>query len=87
MDADNQSSLKFRIDQSLDVNFCNLQIVGMAVFSFLVVDFYVFLGLLLGSRAAEITVTTIFSFVVNYSLSFTCAKTLIAFLSVSFLGI
>ncbi|XP_030460259.1 protein S-acyltransferase 18 [Syzygium oleosum] len=41
-----------------------LQIVGMAVFSFLVVDFYVFLGLLLGSRAAEITVTTIFSFVV-----------------------
>ncbi|XP_039164929.1 protein S-acyltransferase 18-like isoform X2 [Eucalyptus grandis] len=36
-----------------------LQIVGMAVFSF-----YIFLGLLLGSGAAEITVTTIFSFVV-----------------------
>ncbi|KAK3436694.1 hypothetical protein EUGRSUZ_C01308 [Eucalyptus grandis] len=36
----------------------------MAVFSFLVVAFYVFLGLLLGSRAAEITLTTIFSFVV-----------------------
>ncbi|KAK3445774.1 hypothetical protein EUGRSUZ_A01002 [Eucalyptus grandis] len=40
-----------------------LQIVGMAVFSFLAVAFYVFLGLLLGTRAAEITVTTIFSFV------------------------
>ncbi|XP_030539595.1 protein S-acyltransferase 18 isoform X2 [Rhodamnia argentea] len=41
-----------------------LQVIGMAVFSFLVVAFYVFLGLLLGSRAAEITVTTMFSFVV-----------------------
>ncbi|XP_065864115.1 protein S-acyltransferase 18 [Euphorbia lathyris] len=40
-----------------------LQIVGMAVFSFLVVAFYTFLGLFLGDRTAEITVTTIFSFV------------------------
>ncbi|XP_039164930.1 protein S-acyltransferase 18-like isoform X3 [Eucalyptus grandis] len=38
-----------------------LQIVGMAVFSF-----YIFLGLLLGSGAAEITVTTIFSFVIRW---------------------
>ncbi|MBA0673405.1 hypothetical protein Goklo_007473 [Gossypium klotzschianum] len=37
--------------------------VGMAVFSFLVVAFYTFLGLLLGNRIAEITITTIFSFV------------------------
>ncbi|KAJ4727927.1 S-acyltransferase [Melia azedarach] len=40
-----------------------LQIVGMAVYSFLVVAFYTFLGLFLGSRIAEITVTTVFSFV------------------------
>ncbi|XVE77392.1 hypothetical protein DITRI_Ditri13aG0058800 [Diplodiscus trichospermus] len=40
-----------------------LQMVGMAVYSFLVVAFYTFLGLLLGNRIAEITVTTIFSFV------------------------
>ncbi|KAK8702325.1 hypothetical protein V6N13_020686 [Hibiscus sabdariffa] len=40
-----------------------LQIVGMAIYSFLVVAFYTFLGLLLGNRIAEITVTTLFSFV------------------------
>ncbi|KAF5937240.1 hypothetical protein HYC85_024746 [Camellia sinensis] len=40
-----------------------LQIVGMAVYSFLVVAFFCFLGLFLGNRIAEITVTTIFSFV------------------------
>ncbi|XP_017969476.1 PREDICTED: protein S-acyltransferase 18 [Theobroma cacao] len=40
-----------------------LQMVGMAVYSFLVVAFYTFLGLLLGNRIAEIIVTTIFSFV------------------------
>lgn len=37
--------------------------VGIAVFSFLVVMFYTFLGLFLGNRIAEITVTTVFSFV------------------------
>ncbi|KAA8542984.1 hypothetical protein F0562_021521 [Nyssa sinensis] len=40
-----------------------LQMVGMAVYSFLVVAFYCFLGLFLGNRIAEITVTTIYSFV------------------------
>ncbi|KAE8697233.1 Protein S-acyltransferase 18 [Hibiscus syriacus] len=40
-----------------------LQMVGMAIYSFLVVAFYTFLGLLLGNRTAEITVTTLFSFV------------------------
>ncbi|KAE8681679.1 Protein S-acyltransferase 18 [Hibiscus syriacus] len=40
-----------------------LQMVGMAIYSFLVVVFYTFLGLLLGNRTAEITVTTLFSFV------------------------
>ncbi|EEF27251.1 zinc finger protein, putative [Ricinus communis] len=35
----------------------------MAVYIFLVVAFYTFLGLFLGNRIAEITVTTIFSFV------------------------
>ncbi|KAJ4825566.1 Protein S-acyltransferase 18 [Turnera subulata] len=40
-----------------------LQMVGMAVYSFLVVAFYVFLGLFLGNRVAEIIVTTCFSFV------------------------
>ncbi|KAJ0112032.1 hypothetical protein Patl1_00773 [Pistacia atlantica] len=40
-----------------------LQMVGMAVYSFLVVAFYTFLGLFLGNRIAEITITTIFSFV------------------------
>ncbi|GLT71967.1 hypothetical protein SLA2020_439460 [Shorea laevis] len=40
----------------------SLQIVGMAVYSFLVVAFYVFLGLFLGNRTAEITVTTLYSF-------------------------
>ncbi|XVF22203.1 hypothetical protein REPUB_Repub12eG0153400 [Reevesia pubescens] len=40
-----------------------LQMVGMAIYSFLVAAFYTFLGLLLGNRIAEITVTTIFSFV------------------------
>jgi palmitoyltransferase len=38
--------------------------VGMTVYSFLVVAFYAFLGLFLGNRIAEITVTTIFTFVV-----------------------
>ncbi|CAN1236417.1 hypothetical protein LINGRAPRIM_LOCUS1693 [Linum grandiflorum] len=38
-----------------------LQIVGMAIYSFLVVAFYSFLGLFLGNRAAEITVTTLFT--------------------------
>uniref|UniRef100_A0A7N0UTX5 S-acyltransferase n=1 Tax=Kalanchoe fedtschenkoi TaxID=63787 RepID=A0A7N0UTX5_KALFE len=38
-----------------------LQIVGMAVFSFFVVAFYSFLGLFLGNKIAEITVTSIFS--------------------------
>ncbi|XVF33002.1 hypothetical protein REPUB_Repub17cG0130800 [Reevesia pubescens] len=41
-----------------------LQMVGMAVYSFLVMAFYTFLGLLLGNRIAEITVTTVFSFVI-----------------------
>ncbi|WOG87201.1 hypothetical protein DCAR_0206424 [Daucus carota subsp. sativus] len=41
-----------------------LQIVGMSIFSFLVVAFYCFLGLFLGNRSAEISVTTIYSFVV-----------------------
>ncbi|GLU16663.1 hypothetical protein SLE2022_330830 [Rubroshorea leprosula] len=40
-----------------------LQMVGMAVYGFLVVVFYTFLGLLLGNRIAEIALTSIFSFV------------------------
>lgn len=40
-----------------------LQIVGMSIYSFLVVAFYCFLGLFLGDRNAEISVITIFSFV------------------------
>ncbi|ESR57860.1 protein S-acyltransferase 18 [Citrus sinensis] len=40
-----------------------LQMVGMAVYSCLVVAFYTFLGLFLGNRIAEFTVTSIFSFV------------------------
>ncbi|XP_042476389.1 protein S-acyltransferase 18 [Macadamia integrifolia] len=40
-----------------------LQIVGMAVYSFLLVAFYAFLGPFLGNRTAEITVVTLFSFV------------------------
>ncbi|KAJ6710155.1 PROTEIN S-ACYLTRANSFERASE 18 [Salix koriyanagi] len=40
-----------------------LQMVGMAVYSFLVVTFYTFLGLFLGNRIAEITVTSIFTYV------------------------
>ncbi|XVE73545.1 hypothetical protein DITRI_Ditri11bG0127000 [Diplodiscus trichospermus] len=40
-----------------------LQMVGIAIYSFLVVAFYTFLGLLLGNRIAEITVTSVFSFV------------------------
>ncbi|KAF5455497.1 hypothetical protein F2P56_025064 [Juglans regia] len=39
-----------------------LQVVGMVVYVFLVLFFYTFLGLFLGNRVAEITVTTIFSF-------------------------
>ncbi|KAL6968730.1 protein S-acyltransferase [Sarracenia purpurea var. burkii] len=39
------------------------QIVGMALYSFLVVAFYCFLGLFLGNRIAETVITTIFSFV------------------------
>ncbi|GAV79290.1 zf-DHHC domain-containing protein [Cephalotus follicularis] len=39
-----------------------LQIVGMVIYSFLVVAFYTFLGLFIGNRIAEITVTTLFSF-------------------------
>lgn len=37
----------------------------MVVYVFLVVFFYTFLGLFLGNRVAEITVTTIFSFMVR----------------------
>ncbi|XP_022967075.1 protein S-acyltransferase 18-like isoform X2 [Cucurbita maxima] len=40
-----------------------LQIVAMAIYSFLVAAFYTFLGLFLGNRTAEIAITTIFSFV------------------------
>ncbi|KAK4738071.1 hypothetical protein R3W88_001768 [Solanum pinnatisectum] len=40
-----------------------LQIVGISVFCFLLVFFYTFIGLLLGNRVIEITVTSIFSFV------------------------
>ncbi|KZV57599.1 DHHC-type zinc finger family protein isoform 1 [Dorcoceras hygrometricum] len=40
-----------------------LQLVGMVVFGFLVAAFYCFLGLFLGNRAAEITITTVFSVV------------------------
>ncbi|CAN4112706.1 unnamed protein product [Withania somnifera] len=40
-----------------------LQIVGMFVFCFLLVAFYCFLGLLLGNRIVEITITSVFSFV------------------------
>ncbi|PON43240.1 Zinc finger, DHHC-type, palmitoyltransferase [Parasponia andersonii] len=39
-----------------------LQMVGMAIYSFLVVAFYTFLGLFLGNTSAEITLTTLFSF-------------------------
>jgi hypothetical protein len=42
--------------------------VGMAIYSFLVVFFYTFLGLFLGNRIAEITITTLFSFVVMYQI-------------------
>lgn len=63
-----QSHLKFRVDPSHDVNL-QLLIVGIAVFSFLLVAFYVILGLLLRSRAVEITVTKIFSFVVLLAMS------------------
>ncbi|KAK3194418.1 hypothetical protein Dsin_025728 [Dipteronia sinensis] len=38
-----------------------LQMVGAAIYSFLLVAFYTFLGLFLGNRIAEITVTTLFS--------------------------
>ncbi|KAJ8573652.1 hypothetical protein K7X08_010163 [Anisodus acutangulus] len=40
-----------------------LQIVGISVFCFLLVAFYCFVGLLLGNRVVEITVTSVFSFV------------------------
>ncbi|KAG5627709.1 hypothetical protein H5410_012927 [Solanum commersonii] len=40
-----------------------LQIVGISVFCFLLVFFYTFIGLLLGNRVVEITVTSVFSFV------------------------
>ncbi|KAG9459978.1 hypothetical protein H6P81_004486 [Aristolochia fimbriata] len=39
-----------------------LQIVGMAVYSFLVVAFYTFLGPFLGNRVAENTILSLFSF-------------------------
>ncbi|KAM7521365.1 hypothetical protein LguiA_011267 [Lonicera macranthoides] len=39
-----------------------LQMVGMSIYSFLVVAFYCFLGLFLGNRIAEISVIAIFSF-------------------------
>ncbi|KAI3732547.1 hypothetical protein L1987_63753 [Smallanthus sonchifolius] len=39
-----------------------LQIVGMSIYGVLVVAFYTFLGLLLGTRIAVIVVTSIFSF-------------------------
>ncbi|KAF5762743.1 putative protein S-acyltransferase [Helianthus annuus] len=39
-----------------------LQIVGMSIYGVLVVAFYTFLGLLVGSRVAVIVVTSIFSF-------------------------
>jgi hypothetical protein len=42
------------------------QFVGMGIYSFLVVCFYTFLGLFLGNRTAEITLTSIFSFMVIY---------------------
>ncbi|KAI3905374.1 hypothetical protein MKX01_040065 [Papaver californicum] len=42
----------------------SLQIVGIAIFSFLVVTFYVFLGLFLGHNTLEITITSVFSVVV-----------------------
>lgn len=45
-----------------------MQMVGMAIYSFLVVFFYTFLGLFLGNRIAEITITTLFSFVVMYQI-------------------
>ncbi|RZC89149.1 hypothetical protein C5167_030842 [Papaver somniferum] len=41
-----------------------LQIVGIAIFSFLVVAFYAFLGLFLGNKTLEITITSVFSVVV-----------------------
>ncbi|OVA13516.1 zinc finger protein [Macleaya cordata] len=40
-----------------------MDIVGIAIYSFLVVTFYAFLGLFLGNRTLEITVVTVFSFV------------------------
>ncbi|KAJ8748682.1 hypothetical protein K2173_008127 [Erythroxylum novogranatense] len=39
------------------------QMVGMTTYSFLVVAFYTFLGLFLGNRIADVTVTTVFSVV------------------------
>ncbi|MQL71853.1 hypothetical protein Taro_004161, partial [Colocasia esculenta] len=39
-----------------------LQVVGMAVFAFLVAAFYAFLGPFLGNRVAENTIITLFSF-------------------------
>ncbi|KAJ0647089.1 putative protein S-acyltransferase [Helianthus annuus] len=41
-----------------------LQIVGMSIYGVLVVAFYTFLGLFVGSRVAVIVVTSIFSFTV-----------------------
>lgn len=41
----------------------SLQIVGISIYCFLVVTFYSFLGLFLGNRVAEITLSSVFSFV------------------------
>lgn len=44
------------------------QFVGMAVYIFLAVCFFTFLGLFLGNRTAEIVVTVLFSLVVIYDI-------------------
>lgn len=42
-----------------------LQMVGMSIYGLLVVAFYTFLGLFVGSRIAVIVVTSIYSFTVR----------------------
>lgn len=50
----------------LNHRFSMSQFVGIGIYSFLLVCFYTFLGLFLGNRIAEITLTFIFSFMVDY---------------------
>lgn len=58
-------SLLLILVTKIELCYCFVQIVGAVIYSVLVAAFYVFLGFFLGNRIANISLLSVYSFVVS----------------------